>query len=94
MSEDDEDMGDMWRELKRISQEKRAKNREASPAILKAEGISFEEKNDGAHLIVKHNGHTVDFWPGTGKWITRGGRFMIKGRGVKKLIKHVNETRP
>jgi hypothetical protein len=86
---DDEDMGDMWREFKRQGQEKRGKNRETSPAMLKAAGIEFEEKNGGAHLVVRHNGHTVDFWPGTGKWITRGGRFTVKSRGVKKLIEHV-----
>lgn len=87
--DDDEDMGAMWREIKKQRQEKREKNRETSPALLKKQGIEFEEKNMGAHLIVKHNGHTVDFWPGTGKWITRGGKFTIKGRGVMKLIKHI-----
>lgn len=91
MTEEFEDAGDMWREIKRLGQLKREKNRETSPAILKAAGIEFEEKNGGAHLVVKHNGHTVDFWPGTGKWITRGGGFTIKGRGAKKLIQHITK---
>ena len=51
--------------------------------MLTDEGISYEEKNGGAHLIVNHDGRTVDFWPGTGKWISRSGG---DGRGVKNLI--------
>lgn len=90
---DEMDDSEMWRLYKQKSQEKRERNRNSSPAILKAEGIGFEEKNNGVHLVVKHNGHTVDFWPGTGKWLTRGGRFTVKGRGVRKLIEHLTEAK-
>ena len=93
MTDDTEDMGTMWREIKKQRQEKRAHNRASSAERLKTEGIAFTEKNLGAHLVVTHNGHTVDFWPGTGKWITRDGRFCVKGRGVKNLIKHL-ELKP
>lgn len=86
MSDDGEDAGDMWREHKKLRQEKRASNRDASAKILMEEGIAYDNKNMGAHLIVKHNGITVDFWPGTGKWKDRIGK---QGRGVINLIKYL-----
>ena len=69
------------------SKEKRAKNRVSSRHMLVAAGISFVEKNLGAHLIVTNNGYCIDFWPGTGKWIVRNGK--LERRGVKKLIKYI-----
>ena len=72
-----------FRTLTQIGQAKRKRNRAFSPQMLTDEGISYEEKNGGAHLIVNHDGRTVDFWPGTGKWISRSGG---DGRGVKNLI--------
>jgi hypothetical protein len=82
------DHGDYWRDvgpvLDGIAQDKKAHNREGSPALLTAAGIAFDVRNNGAHLIVSHNGLVVDFWPGTGKWIPRpSGR---PGRGVRPLI--------
>ena len=38
------------------SQNRRASYRESLPEMLKAAGIGFITKNDGAHLIVIHNG--------------------------------------
>lgn len=75
---------EMWRDIHKQKAEKRGENRVNSAQILKERGINFESKNGGAHLIVSHNGKTVDFWPGTGKWISRIGG---KGRGVRKLLK-------
>lgn len=66
------------------SKQRRAGNRENSAKILADEGIKFESKNLGAHLIVSGHSITVDFWPGTGKWIIRGGK---TGRGVFNLLK-------
>lgn len=88
------DMGDYWRDvtpaLKERSQQKRASNRENGAARLTAAGIQFESKNDGAHLIVRTNDHVIDYWPGTGKWITRG-RAPKTGRGIARLLKHIKE---
>lgn len=81
---------DDWREFSRMKREeskaKRAANRRSSADNLKAAGIAFEAKNDGAHLIVSHPSGVVDFWPGTGLWIARAGK---QGRGVRKLIKYL-----
>lgn len=70
------------------SSARRARHRESSPELLRAAGIAFVSKNEGAHLIVTHNDVTVDFWPGTGKWNTR----PVDGkdhRGVKPLIAYL-----
>jgi hypothetical protein len=67
------------------SAERRAKNRQSSAEMLAERGIQFETKNMGAHLIVSHDGKVADFWPGTGKYIPRGGG--RPGRGVFNLLK-------
>lgn len=67
------------------SQARRSDNREKSAAILAEKGVQFESKNMGAHLIVRHSGKVADFWPGTGKYIPRGGG--RPGRGVFNLLK-------
>jgi len=77
--------------MMRISgQEKRRQNRLSSPAFLTSLGILFREHKAGAHLVVTHGGRTVDFWPGTGKWIDRDTKWY--GRGVRNLIKHLEEN--
>lgn len=76
----------MWRALRERGQQKRAANREQSTQILKRAGVSFTAHNGGAHLIVKHAGMRIDFWPGTGTWSTRGGR---TDHGVFRLLKYL-----
>lgn len=81
------------------SKRRRASHRQASIEMLRAEGYMIEQKNiqpdcTAAHLVVRHNGHVADFWPGTGKWNIRGetepgGRTRYR-RGVRKLIKKLN----
>lgn len=77
------DVGDDYRALREESQQRRANNRVKSAEYLTAHGISFESKNHGAHLVVSYGSVTLDFWPGTGKWISRCGK---KGFGVHKLV--------
>lgn len=76
-------MAEFYRDWGKLKMEKRARNRQASPEMLTAKGIHFVSKNNGAHLIVEGCKDLIDFWPGTGKWIVRGGR---EGRGVQNLI--------
>lgn len=65
---------------------RRANNRASSPEVLRQRGIPFESKNGGAHLIVTLGELVIDFWPGTGKFITRGANSKT-GRGVFNLLK-------
>jgi hypothetical protein len=86
------DMGDEFRAMKDEGQQRRRDNRDDSAELLRERGIVFEARNNGAHLMVTHAGKTVDFWPGTGKWIDRvapPNRPAPKGRGVFKLLKHL-----
>ena len=80
------DMGELFNAMKEKSKERRSSHREQSPKMLKGANIPFESKNGGAHLIVEGFECYIDFWPGTGKWISRNGK---KGFGVRNLIKYI-----
>lgn len=79
-------MGEQFKEMREDSKRRRARHREQSPRLLEAAGISFEEKNYGVHLIVKGSDGLIDFWPGTGRWISRCGK---RGFGVRNLINYI-----
>ena len=79
------EMGDDFAALRKMSQDKRALNREQSPKILERAGLLFMAHNNGAHLVVEGENEIADFWPGTGKWIIRV--TQQDGRGVRNLIK-------
>lgn len=80
----DEEQIDEWREQKKESQKKRARNHQQSLGILKKNGIYFEVLNEsGAHYRVGE----FDFWPTTGKFINR--KTKKDGRGVFNLIKEI-----
>lgn len=66
------------------SKRRRALNRESSAKLLRDSGVPFLSSNNGAHLIVGQP-PMFDFWPGTGKWIARGG--SKKGRGVFNMLR-------
>ena len=75
--------------MKKNSQKKRSNNRERCAVRLEEEGIMFEVKNNGAHLIVEGNEGFIDYWPGTGRWNDRKGP---KGFGITNLLHHINLT--
>lgn len=74
--------------LNEESKRRRATNRQRSCAMLRFLGVAFETKNDGAHLIVRHEGQTIDFCPGTGKYKPRTPGTQY-GRGVFNLLKYL-----
>lgn len=82
------ELAEDFKTLKKESQDKRADNREQSAQYLTKRDIPFTSKNRGAHLIVEGSDCYIDFWPGTGKWITRKGK---KGFGVRNLVKFIDE---
>ena len=79
-------MRETFQAMKEHSQEKRANNRDRCAMRLHAEGVMFEAKNNGAHLIVEGNVGYIDYWPGTGKWKDRQG---ASGFGIQNLLKHI-----
>jgi len=84
MKTDDDNMGALWRDVKAASRDKRASNRESSAQRLKDDGIPFESKNGGAHLIVL--GY-ISLWPGTGLW--NDPKAKRSARGINSLLKHL-----
>lgn len=65
----------------------RAEFREMGADFLRANGVPFVVRMDGAHLIVEGpNGH-IDYWPGGGKWHDKTtGKW---GCGMKQLGEHL-----
>ena len=70
---------------KEDTKKKKQSNKSSSMKMLNKNGISFEEKNNGTHLIVVHDDKVADFWPTTGKFNIRGDNRYF--RGVRLLIK-------
>ena len=64
--------------------EKKQRNREYSTALLIKEGIEFEIRNDGLHLMIETSKGRVNFYPSTGLY-----NGAINGRGVKNLLKEL-----
>lgn len=83
MSETSE-IAEMFKEHKEERRIKKQSNLEYSTELLRANGIKFESKNNGVHLIVEGKDCKIDFWPSTGKFIDRNGN---SGRGVMNVIK-------
>lgn len=88
LSDDDDNMGDFWRDIKAHSKKKRSDNRASSKDLLKQRGVKFVSKNLGAHLIVYKHDEIINFWPGTGLWMVQGSK--KRHGGVFKLIAYVN----
>lgn len=80
------EIGDTFNILKDYNKKKRKGNRCHGATRLTEEGISFERKNNGAHLIVETSNGKIDYWPGTGRWISRKGD---RGFGIAKLLSHI-----
>ena len=80
------DMADVFNDMKKQRRGRRRANTKKSTELLQSHNISFEPKNNGAHLIVDTVSHgKIDFWPSTGLFIIRDtGK---KGRGVFDVLK-------
>ena len=79
------DMAEVFNDLRKYKQEKRASNTVASTQMLVKAGIKFKSFNGGVHLVLDHAVGMVDFWPSTGLWMLRG--TTKRQRGVKNLLK-------
>ena len=86
MSETSE-IAENYKAMREHNKEKKTANMEYSTELLKTIGVPFESKNNGVHLVVQGRDCKIDYWPSTGKFITRNGK---QGRGVKNLLKLCN----
>lgn len=75
---------EIYREMRQYAAEKRRRNKECSTAMLRENGIVFETKNNGAHLIIRTAKGTVNFFPSTGLY-----NGVLNGRGVLNLLKEL-----
>ena len=82
------DVGDDYRAMREVKNEKKKSNIVESTKLLEEAGFDIDSRNNGVHLIVDWNDKTVDFWPSTGKWTVRGGK---TSRGVKGLINFLGD---
>jgi hypothetical protein len=83
------DMGDMFRERREWSKQKRAQNRQNSVELLTEKNIPFKSSNGNVHIVVAER---YDFWPGTGLWSDRRDKeSKATNRGVFRLIKRVQD---
>lgn len=80
------DMAEDFKMLREIKKEEKADRLEDYTSRLKESGIPFVSKNHGYHFVVEGANGFVDFWPSTGKWISRTGR---RGFGVQGLISNI-----
>lgn len=79
------DMAEGFRVLSEIRKGKRRDNTKYSTQLLTDQGVPFESRNGGAHLLVDGVAH---FWPSTGLFIPFD-RKWNKDRGVMRLLKFV-----
>lgn len=75
------DMKEDMKAFRECRRDKRERNREYSTALLTKEGIKFESRNDGLHLMIETSKGRINFYPSTGLY-----NGVLQGRGVKSLI--------
>jgi hypothetical protein len=98
VTEDDATMGDVFKAAREESKERRAANRENGRKALDEAGVAYRVKNQGAHIIIeRHQVCYVEYWPGTGRWNSRGmwktrhnGHYpATTGRGIASLMAYL-----
>lgn len=91
---EDEDTSAIYREMAKRSKEKRESNRQGSTRMLESYQIPFQSLNNGAHLLIQYEDPKlqIDFWPGTGLWSVRHTAPLVKRRGVKNLLRYVQNA--
>lgn len=62
---------------------------EATTAMVQ-NSINFKQSNHGMHFIVKEFECHVDFWPTTGRWISKCG---VNGNDLQSLIEFVGDKK-
>ena len=77
------DLGDDSRAWNYAKKAKKLANKISYIKILIKNGVDFEVRNNGVHLIVTGKEGLIDYWPSTGKFIVRGGE---TGRGIRNLL--------
>lgn len=71
--------------------------RSDSITLLRSRGITFEQRRNGVHLVIRAAGRVFDFWPTTGSWRERNNQLapgslavhrtsLRSGNGIARLL--------
>ena len=83
-----------YKAMKTMASSERRLRRELAQRVLETDvEISFSSHNQGAHLILVGKAASADFWPGTGKWHTRGGKPFKGYGGIEQVLEYVKTGR-
>lgn len=80
-------MGDMVEDFNAYRdyfREKKQHNKDYSTNLLIENGINFESRNGGIHLMINTEKGRINFYPSTGLY-----NGVISGRGIRNLLKEL-----
>ena len=75
------EMCEIYREMRKMSAEKRQSNLKKSTEILRENGVLFKSFNHGYQLQINTKSGIVNFYPSTGLY-----NGVLSGRGVFNLL--------
>lgn len=73
--------GELMKAFREQSRERKQSNRERSTQRLLENGVKFQSRNDGLHLMIDTPAGRVNFYPSTGLY-----NGVLEGRGVFTLL--------
>jgi hypothetical protein len=87
--------GELFKAWDKQKQAKRAANRESGLMQIHKTGVAYTSHNAGAHIVITCARGIIDFWPGTGKYITRQwkGGYGLTGRGLRHVLRLIEESK-
>lgn len=87
MSDETNEVSEMWRDYKSARQQKRRSNLKFSTDLLDRHSVRYVKHNGGIHLVIEGKHGPIDFWPSTGLYKERStGR---KLRGIVRLLREL-----
>lgn len=81
---------DQWESEREERRAVGTERRAAAPDELRKHGLTFTSHNNGAHLVIIHEGIVVDYWPGTTLWMPRHN--PKRRHGFEKLVQYLQST--
>lgn len=77
-------MRENYRAYDHYNRMKKQANKKFSTELLIREGIEFESRDNGLHLVIRTRKGNINFFPSTGLF-----NGALKGRGVYNLLKEL-----
>lgn len=77
-----------FRAYDQYSRMKKQANKQYSTNLLIEQGIAFESRNEGLHLIIRTSRGNINFFPSTGLY-----NGALHGRGVFNLLEELKKIK-